>query len=44
MGKTLAYLGPKAIIDLHCAGLKVGEIMYKNSKKHIRNKLCQEFL
>lgn len=44
MGKTLAYLGPKPIIDLHCAGLKVGEIMYKNSKKHIRNKLCQEFL
>eukprot|EP00831_Metopus_contortus_P041236 TRINITY_DN3232_c0_g1_i10.p3 TRINITY_DN3232_c0_g1~~TRINITY_DN3232_c0_g1_i10.p3 ORF type:complete len:356 (+),score=46.41 TRINITY_DN3232_c0_g1_i10:2011-3078(+) len=44
MGKTLAYLGPKPIIDLHCAGLKVGEIMYRNSKKHIKNKLCQEFL
>lgn len=29
MGKTLAYLGPKPIIDLHCAGLKVGEMMYK---------------
>lgn len=31
MGKTLAYLGPKPIIDLHCAGLKVGEIMYKGN-------------
>ena len=27
MGMTLAELGPKPIIDLHCAGLKVGEIM-----------------
>lgn len=44
MGKTLAYLGPKPIIDLHCAGLKVGEIMYKNNKKHIINELCQTFL
>lgn len=25
MGKTFADLGPKPIIDLHCAGLKVGE-------------------
>lgn len=30
MGKTLAFLGPKPIIDLHCAGLKVGEIAYNN--------------
>lgn len=43
MGKTLAYLGPKPIIDLHCAGLKVGEIMYKNDESHITNKLCHEF-
>lgn len=41
MGKTLAYLGPKPIIDLHCAGLKVGEIMAK-SKYPILNELCQE--
>lgn len=27
MGMTLAELGPKPVIDLHCAGLKVGEIM-----------------
>ena len=26
MGMTLADLGPKPIIDLHCAGLRVGEI------------------
>ena len=27
MGQTLAYLGPKPVIDLHTAGLKVGEAM-----------------
>jgi hypothetical protein len=27
MGQTLASLGPKPVIDLHCAGLKVGESM-----------------
>lgn len=27
MGMTLAELGPEPVIDLHCAGLKVGEIM-----------------
>jgi hypothetical protein len=29
MGMTLAELGPKPVIDLHCAGLKVGEVMAK---------------
>lgn len=29
MGMTMAELGPKPVIDLHCAGLKVGEIMAK---------------
>jgi hypothetical protein len=29
MGITLAELGPKPVIDLHCAGLKVGEVMAK---------------
>ncbi len=27
MGMTMAELGPKPLIDLHCAGLKVGEVM-----------------
>lgn len=27
MGMTLAGLGPRPVIDLHCAGLKVGEVM-----------------
>jgi hypothetical protein len=27
MGKTLADLGPKPVIDLHAAGLRVGEVM-----------------
>jgi|LGVF01.1.fsa_nt_gb hypothetical protein len=27
MGMTLAELGPKPVNDLHCAGLKVGEVM-----------------
>lgn len=43
MGKTLAYLGSKPIIDLHCAGLKVGEIMHKNDKPYITNELCSKF-
>lgn len=29
MGMTLAELGPRPVIDLHCAGLRVGEIMAK---------------
>ncbi|MDU0322766.1 MULTISPECIES: hypothetical protein [Clostridium] len=28
MGRTLAYVGAKPIIDLHSAGLKVGELMH----------------
>jgi len=27
MGMTLAELGPKPVIELHCAGLKVGEVL-----------------
>ena len=27
MGRTFAYLGPKPVIELHAAGLKVGEVM-----------------
>lgn len=26
MSRTLAYLGPRPVIDLHCAGLRVGEL------------------
>jgi hypothetical protein len=29
MGRTLAYLGPSPVIDLHAAGLKVGELLLK---------------
>ncbi len=29
MGMTFADLGPRPVIDLHCAGLKVGEVMAK---------------
>ncbi len=29
MSRTLAYLGPRTVIDLHSAGLKVGELMLK---------------
>ncbi len=43
MGKTLAYLGPKPIIDLHCAGLKVGELMHRNAiNKYEKNALYQD--
>ena len=30
MTRTLAHLGAKPIIDLHAAGLKVGENLYKD--------------
>jgi len=32
MTKTLAELGPKPVIDLHAAGLKVGELMWRKMK------------
>ena len=50
MGKTFGYLGIKAVIDLHTAGLKVGEITARNAKRFhnyneikeasIKNPLC----
>lgn len=39
MGMTLAELGPKPVIDLHCAGLKVGEIM---ARARLSGKSMQE--
>lgn len=44
MGKTLAYLGSKPIIDLHCAGLKVGEMMYRKIIKDAINTQEKELL
>ena len=29
MARTLAYLGPSPVVDLHAAGLKVGELLLK---------------
>ncbi len=53
MGMTLADLGPKPAIDLHTAGLKVGEIMARNRLKglnfeetiqeSLKNPICQHF-
>ncbi len=31
MARTLAYLGPRPVIDLHAAGLKIGELLLKRS-------------
>ena len=39
MGMTLADLGPKPIVDLHTAGLKVGEVM---SKARLSGKSVEE--
>jgi len=33
MAYTLAHLGPKPVIDLHAAGLKVGELMWKEFQR-----------
>jgi len=53
MGMTLAELGPKPIINLYCAGLKIGEIMAKLRQRDysiektikiaLENPLCQNF-
>jgi len=39
MTKTLAYLGPKPVIDLHAAGLKVGEALYRNKKSEFAERI-----
>jgi len=39
MGMTLADLGPRPVIDLHCAGLKVGEEM---ARSRLRGKSVDE--
>jgi hypothetical protein len=55
MSKTLAHLGPKPVIDLHAAGLKVGELMLREMRAGndsnlviktlgFPNSLCQEIL
>lgn len=53
MSVTTDYVGPKPVIDLHTAGLKVGEelirarlggLSYKDAlKKALRNPVCQDF-
>lgn len=34
MAKTLAHLGPRPVVELHTAGLKVGEIAARNRNKN----------
>jgi hypothetical protein len=52
MWRTLAYLSPRPVIDLHAAGLKVGELMWRELNKGVNfekvinqlsiyNPLCQ---
>jgi hypothetical protein len=53
MGWTLAHLGPKPVIALNCAGLKVGELLARGrlkglsceaaKRKALRNSICQDF-
>jgi hypothetical protein len=35
MTRTLAHLGLKPVIDLHAAGMKVGELLYKNEQNEL---------
>jgi hypothetical protein len=54
MSVTTAYLGPKPVIDLHTAGLKVGELLARGrlrglsreeaEKEALMNPLCQSFV
>lgn len=39
MTKTLADLGPKPVIDLHTAGFKVGEDLFKNKNNEYMQKI-----
>jgi hypothetical protein len=40
MSYTLAHLGPLPIIQLHAAGLKVGECLIKNLQHQLLQKIC----
>jgi len=47
MARTLAALGPKPVIDLHAAGLKVGELMWRKMRllqdaQHVQRVLEEE--
>ena len=54
MSVGLDYLGPKPVIDLHTAGLKVGELMArprlrglsreKAEREALQHQLCQDFI
>jgi hypothetical protein len=54
MSQTLAYLGPKPVIDLNTAGIKVGELLARGrlsglsrieaEKEALKNPLCQSFI
>lgn len=39
MTHTLAHLGPKYVIDLHAAGLKVGELLYNGESSELIQEL-----
>ena len=39
MTRTLAHLGPKPVIDLHTAGLKVGEALFKQENCEFAQKI-----
>lgn len=48
MWQTLAYLGPRPIIDLHALGLKVGELMWRrmqvvHDSKRVEEELAREY-
>ena len=54
MSLTPAWLGPRPVIELHAAGLKVGEVMARARQQHphdltaarhqaLRHPLCQDF-
>tara|TARA_B100001094_G_C18137025_1_gene775704 strand:- start:359 stop:1348 length:990 start_codon:yes stop_codon:yes gene_type:complete len=39
MTETLAYLGAKPVIDLHTAGLKVGELLFRGEESELMQKI-----
>lgn len=41
MSRTTDYLGPRPLIDLHAAGLKIGELMARARMKGLKGRDCE---
>lgn len=44
MGRTLAHLGPRPVIDLHAAGLKVGAVTARAARQGLRGAALADYV